>query len=135
MKYMIIEIPHQRPPCVWEAENDDRIIEIANAEHDFYYTKWTTEEAVEAFDADDFPENLKAILDEHGVAMQVGHSGETEWYSVDEVGTEFEEAKEAIAHDLHSCHFMPHGEAQEWADNYSRHQALEVRKAIRKLLS
>ena len=134
MKYMIVKIPHQSPVRVWDAANDERIIEIAATSHDLYYESWTAEDAADCFDDGDMPDDLKAILDEHGEAMQVGHSGDTHFATVADAGTELDAAMEAIGHDLSSCYFLPYHEAQEWAEAYTGHQAIEARKAIRKIM-
>ena len=111
------------------------------------YEKWTTKYAVDRFckgEEDTYeallpgsllPDDLRPILQKHGVAMLAGRNG-GEWCSVaDAPGTELEAAMEALLHDLASCHFLPYDEAHEWADSYAGHQQIEAREAVLKILN
>tara|TARA_R110000787_G_scaffold15089_1_gene46669 strand:- start:81 stop:497 length:417 start_codon:yes stop_codon:yes gene_type:complete len=113
MNIIILEVPHQRSPSVWVARDEQHLIEIAQLEHNLVYDKYTMEKA-EYYMADEIPDDLLAILNEHGEAVQVGHSGDSEFFSIAEAGTEIEAAKEAIGHDLSNCHFLSVAEAKEF---------------------
>ncbi len=132
---IVVEIPHQRPPLVWEALNNEQIIDIAYSQHDLYYAQWTPEDAADCFDGDDMPGDLGAILKSHGVALEAGYGDHKEFYALADAESELDVAKEAIAHDLARCFFltMPE-EAREFAESYSGHQAVEARLAVKEKL-
>jgi hypothetical protein len=139
---VIIEIPENEPVCLRVAKGDEGIIEFAKQRYGFYYHFWTADEAANVFDPERFGQvckisaDLKAILDEHGEAIQVRRLGHTQFSSVEDATelTELEAAKKAISCGLLSCCFLPYDEAKEWAEAYTGHQAIEARKAIRKIL-
>ena len=111
---IIIEVPHQRNPMVWEAKDEQHIIQMASEVHDFFYEEWTTQTAADCFDEDDIPRGLELILSEHGKAICTGYRQESEFYAPKDAPTEIDAAKEAIGHDLNSCHFLTIAEAKEF---------------------
>ena len=113
MKIIILEVPHQGRPRVWVARDEQYLLEKAQLELNFVYDK-TTMERAEYYMTAGIPDDLLAILNEHGEAMMVGHSGNYEFFSIAEAGTEIEAVKEAIGHDLSNCHFLSVAEAKEF---------------------
>ncbi len=111
MTIIILEVPHQRRPSVWVAEDEQHLIQMASAAHDFCYEEWTMENAIDCF-GDEIPDNFNDVLKSDKKAVVVGWSGQTECYSLADADSEIDAAKEAIAHDLSRCHFLSVGEAK-----------------------
>ena len=113
MNTIVIEVPHQRSPSIWVAKDEQHIIQMASEVHDFYYDKWTMEDAINSFD-DEIPQDLKMLLDKNEVVMRIGYAGDGQWLTLDDICTELEAAKEAIGHDLSQCYFLSISEAKEF---------------------
>ena len=86
---------------------------MASEVHDFYYDKWTMEDAINSFD-DEIPQDLKMLLDKNEVVMRIGYAGDGQWLTLDDICTELEAAKEAIGHDLSNCYFLTVAEVKEF---------------------
>jgi len=134
MTTIIVEIPHQAPPTAWKSNSDQDIIRVADAEHGLVYNRWTLDKSIDCWGEDDIPKELLSLLKEHKEAVEIGNSSYTEYYTVKDVGTHVEVAKEAIAHDLSSCLFLTVDEAKAFTESYCGHQDIKARAACEKVL-
>lgn len=136
MTTIIVEIPCEREPRVWEAVTDQDIIDIACSSHDYIYESWTYAKALDCWgEEDEIPKELTELLKENEKVIQVGTTEDSEFYSEGAAQTEIEAAKEAIAHDLNNCFFFTVDEAKEFADACMFNNFyVEARIAVKKYL-
>ena len=132
---IVVEIPHRLPPTAWVAESDQKLIEIAGSVHGLVYEMWDKEKARDCYDDSEIPKSLSGLLDLCGSALEIGHSGETEFFNPDEAVGEIEAAKDAISHDLFICGFLTADEAKKFVSEYSGHQYPAARVAVARALA
>jgi hypothetical protein len=137
MSTIIVEIPCQREPSVWEAYGDQDIIDIACSRYDFVYESWTHAEALDCWiEEDEIPEELTELLKENEKVIQVGTYEDSEFYSEAAAPTEIDAAKERIAHDMRNCFFFTVEEAKEFASAATLgNDEIDARIAVKKYLS
>lgn len=132
MTTIIVEIPQQREPRVWEAYSDQDIIDIACSSYNFVYESWTHAEALDCWiEEDEIPEELTELLKSNEKVIQVGTDEYNEFYSEGAAPTEIDAAKETIAHDLRRCLFLTVDEAEEFAMG---NDEIDARIAVKKYL-
>ena len=114
-KIIIVEIPHQRRPLVWHVDSDEELIVKADeiATSCTVHQVWTKEEMQACWADDDAPDDLAAIIEEHGSAVEL-YDG---FYSPVNAPDELEAAKDYIGHDLRACYFLTIQEANDALQN------------------
>tara|TARA_R110002033_G_scaffold63542_1_gene114593 strand:- start:128 stop:568 length:441 start_codon:yes stop_codon:yes gene_type:complete len=113
MSIIILEVPHQRSPRIWVANDEQHLIQMAFEAHDFCYEQWTMDNAVDCF-GDEIPAEYSDILKKDKKVMVIGWSGQTECYPIADADSEIDAAKEAIGHDLSQCYFLTIAEAKSF---------------------
>ena len=134
MCIIVVEIPHQLPAKAWIADTLEDIMYNAEMNHSFVYNTWTAEEARKVWDEDNMPKRLKALLDTHKEVIETGYSEQSDFYIKEEAESHIDAAKEAIGHDLHSCHFLTIDEAHDFINTYCGHQSSKASAEVRKAL-
>jgi len=111
-EYLIVEIPHQLPARTWHGSRQ-HIINCAQNHDNHCYWVIDQDAALDCY-GDEIPSELQTILDRDGVAVEIdiGHGIET--YPISEAGSEFEAARDYIAHDLSRCHFFKNSDLDQF---------------------
>jgi len=110
---IVVEVPHSGRVMIWRALDEADLIQKASEAHDFCYQEWTMENAVDCF-GDEIPDEYNDILKKDKKVIVIGWSGQTECYPVADADSEIDAAKEAIGHDLSTCHFLTVDEAKDF---------------------
>ncbi len=122
MKYVIISIPHLLPPVVWVAENETDVINTAKFVVDFYYYKYTLDDAA-----------TNGFIKSGEKLINTGYGNINEILKLEHAPSEFEAAKKALFHYPYSGHVLTMGEAKEFIAN--RNNPVEVRIKVEEVLS
>ena len=112
---IIVEIPHQRSPLVWHSAGAEELIAKADvlATSCTVHQVWTKKEMDDCWADDDAPDDLAAIIEEHGSAVEL-HDG---FYSPVDAPDELDAAQDYIGHDLRACYFLTIEEANDALQN------------------